>query len=196
MLHAGKMESPSTSNPNRAVDAHMVALEPGRFGADKSNARDERAMVRSGMDSVVRCDRAHPEKDAYLRQIGQHYGQHSKKTGAQKNVTAATRESNMRAGIKAASAELQESYGARAKVHGLNSLPNKGESTFFKPPENRRYERTLMTRMAMPEQRLPRSQRHRQILMLSLSIAQGCRRVSESSGRLRTRCSLRARSKA
>src|SRR6266566_1712508 len=66
MLHTGKMESPSTSNPNRAVDAHMVALEPGRFGADKSNARDERAMVRSGMDSVVRCDRASSRKGRLL----------------------------------------------------------------------------------------------------------------------------------
>src|SRR5438034_7828443 len=66
MLHAGKMESPSTSNPNRAVDAHMVALEPGRFGADRSNARDERAMVRSGMDSVVRCDRASSRKGRLL----------------------------------------------------------------------------------------------------------------------------------
>ena len=196
MLHAGKMESPSTSNPNRAVDAHMVALEPGRFGAAKSNARDERAMVRSGMDSVVRCDRASSRKGRLLTANRAALRAAFKEDWSAKNVTAATRESNMRAGIKAASAELQESYGARAKVRGLNSLPNKGESTFFKPPENRRYERTLMTRMAMPEQRLPRSQRHRQILMLSLSIAQGCRRVSESSGRLRTRCSLRARSKA
>jgi hypothetical protein len=42
----------------------------------------------------------HPEKDAYLRQIGWHYGQHSKRTRAQKKVTPATRESNIRAGIK------------------------------------------------------------------------------------------------
>src|SRR5438093_12574245 len=44
----------------------MVALEPGRFGAAKSNARDERAMVRSGMDSVVRCDRASSRKGRLL----------------------------------------------------------------------------------------------------------------------------------
>jgi hypothetical protein len=41
-----------------------------------------------------------PETDSHLRQIGQHYGEHSKNTGAQKRFTPATRESNIRAGIK------------------------------------------------------------------------------------------------
>ena len=137
MLHAGKMESPSTSNPNRAVDAHMVALEPGRFGADKSNARDERAMVRSGMDSVVRCDRASSRKG---RLLTANRAAFKEDWSAKKRHGSNTRKQYASRNQKAASAELQESYGARAKVHGLNSLPNKGESTFFKPPENRRYE--------------------------------------------------------
>jgi len=42
----------------------------------------------------------HPEKDSYLRRIGSHYGQHSKNIGAQEEVTPATREANIRAGIK------------------------------------------------------------------------------------------------
>jgi hypothetical protein len=48
------------------------------------------------------CDvtQHHPEEHAFLRQIGRHYEQHSKNTGAQERVTAATRESNIRAGIK------------------------------------------------------------------------------------------------
>jgi hypothetical protein len=41
-----------------------------------------------------------PEKITHLRQIGQHYGQHSKNVGAQTRVTPATRESNIREGIR------------------------------------------------------------------------------------------------
>jgi len=61
----------------------------------------------AGWTALLDVTAHHPEKDAYLRQIGQHYGQHSKKTGAQKNITAATRESNMRAGIKK---QLRQSF--------------------------------------------------------------------------------------
>ncbi len=54
----------------------------------------------TGWIALLNVTGNHPEKVAYLRRIGQHYGQHSKNTGAQKRVTLATRESNIRAGIK------------------------------------------------------------------------------------------------
>jgi hypothetical protein len=61
----------------------------------------------AGWTALLDVTYHHPEKDAYLRQIGQHYGQHSKNTGAQERVTPATRESNIRAGIKK---QLRQSF--------------------------------------------------------------------------------------
>jgi hypothetical protein len=53
-----------------------------------------------GWDALLYFSGEHPEKDGYLRQIGSHYGQHSKNVGAQKKVTPATREANIRVGIR------------------------------------------------------------------------------------------------
>ena len=54
----------------------------------------------AGWTALLDVTGGHPEKDAFLRQIGEHYGQHSKNAGAQKHATPATRESNIRAGIR------------------------------------------------------------------------------------------------
>jgi hypothetical protein len=55
---------------------------------------------KAGWTALLDVTYHHPEKHAYLRQIGLHYGKHSEKTGAQKRVTPATRESNIREGIR------------------------------------------------------------------------------------------------
>jgi hypothetical protein len=55
---------------------------------------------KAGWTALLDVTKQHPEKNAYLRQIGSHYGGHSRKTGAQKKVTPATCESNIRAGIR------------------------------------------------------------------------------------------------
>jgi hypothetical protein len=54
----------------------------------------------AGWTALLDVTEHHPEKNAFLRKIGQHYGQHSKNIGAQKKVTPATRETNIRAGIR------------------------------------------------------------------------------------------------
>src|SRR5262245_42659567 len=60
-----------------------------------------------GWTALLDATGQHPEKDPHLRKIGKHYGEHSKNTGAQKRVTPATRESNIRAGIRK---QLRQSF--------------------------------------------------------------------------------------
>lgn len=53
-----------------------------------------------GWKALLAATNWHPEKHEYLREIGRHYASHSKNTGAQKEVTPATRETNIRGGIR------------------------------------------------------------------------------------------------
>ena len=62
---------------------------------------------RAGWKMLLRATSGHPEKDGFLREIGRHYGEHSKNTGQQKKVTSATREANIRAGIRK---QLRQSF--------------------------------------------------------------------------------------
>jgi hypothetical protein len=62
---------------------------------------------RAGWKMLLRATSGHPEKDGFLREIGKHYGEHSKNTGQQKTVTPATREANIRAGIRK---QLRQSF--------------------------------------------------------------------------------------
>ena len=54
----------------------------------------------AGWNALRDSTGGHPERNKFLRQIGLHYGEHSKQIEAQKKVTPATRESNIRAGIR------------------------------------------------------------------------------------------------
>jgi len=62
---------------------------------------------RAGWKMLLLATSGHPEKDEFLREIGKHYGEHSKNTGQQKKVTPATREANIRAGIRK---QLRQSF--------------------------------------------------------------------------------------
>ena len=61
----------------------------------------------AGWKMLLRTTSDHPEKNEFLRQIGEHYGEHSKNTGQQKRVTFATREANIRAGVRK---QLRQSF--------------------------------------------------------------------------------------
>src|SRR5205823_12251692 len=60
----------------------------------------------AGWTALLDVTAHHPEKDAYLRQIGQHYGQHSKKTGAQKT----SRQQHAKAICEQESKQLRQSF--------------------------------------------------------------------------------------
>jgi hypothetical protein len=62
---------------------------------------------RAGWEMLLWTTNRHPEKDESLREIGRHYGQHSKNSGQQEKVTPATREANIRAGIRK---QLRQSF--------------------------------------------------------------------------------------
>lgn len=70
------------------------------LGLHRLTQQTRKQWFETGWTALLDVTRHHPEKVSYLRQIGKHYGQHSKNTRAQKHVTPATRESNIRAGIR------------------------------------------------------------------------------------------------
>ncbi len=53
-----------------------------------------------GWSAVLYATRGKPEKDEFLRQTGEHRKRHSEQIGQQSHATAATREANIRDGIK------------------------------------------------------------------------------------------------
>ncbi len=106
-LEVGK-ESPFRGKANYKAPATQTAALMRHWLTENRTILDLPILIQGtrkqwfeiGWDALLYVSAEHPENDNYLRQIGVHYGQHSKKIGAQKQVTPATREVNIRAGIK------------------------------------------------------------------------------------------------
>ena len=106
-LEVGK-ESPLRGKANYKAHATQTAAlilywlqeNQATLGLPILTLRTRKQWFEIGWDALLYVSGEHPEKDNYLRQIGSHYGQHSKNIGAQEKVTPATREANIRAGIR------------------------------------------------------------------------------------------------
>jgi hypothetical protein len=70
------------------------------LGVPPLTAKTRKLWFSTGWKALLVETNGHPEHHPYMRKIGTHYGDHSKNTGAQAKVTNATREANIRGGIR------------------------------------------------------------------------------------------------
>jgi len=93
--------NPKSRATSMALGMYMwLKMNQDALGLPHLTLETKKQWFETGWSVLCDVTDRHPEKDTFLRQIGQHYGQHSKNTGAQKRVTPRTRESNIRAGIR------------------------------------------------------------------------------------------------
>jgi hypothetical protein len=96
----GKANYKAPATQTAAFMLHWLKENRATLGLPILTQGTRKQWFEMGWDALLYVSGEHPESDSYLRQIGSHFGQHSKNIGAQEKVTPATREANIRAGIR------------------------------------------------------------------------------------------------
>ena len=96
----GKWQPESRTTATALLMHTWLHTNQGALALPRLTQGTRKQWFQAGWNALLDETGGHPERNNYLRQIGAHYGEHSKKVGAQKKVTPATRESNTREGIR------------------------------------------------------------------------------------------------
>jgi hypothetical protein len=96
----GKWQPESRATASALLMHTWLHTNQGSLALPRLTRATRKQWFEAGWNALRDSTGGHPERNSFFRQIGLHYGEHSKKVGAQQKVTPATLESNIRAGIK------------------------------------------------------------------------------------------------
>lgn len=105
-IHRGQWQ-PKASTREAAQMYLWLRENKARLELPKLSRQTWEAWFEAGWQELLRITGGQPEKDEGLRAIGEHYGEHSKNNGVQAKATPATKEANIRHGIRK---QLRQSF--------------------------------------------------------------------------------------